>query len=382
MSDPTPLASLMQGNEAVARAALAAGVSFYAGYPITPSTEIAEYMARYLPEVGGIFIQMEDEISSLAAVIGASVAGSRAMTATSGPGFSLMQENLGFAVMAEVPLLLVNVMRQGPSTGMPTAPGQGDVMQARWGSHGDRLLPVFVPATVSEAYDLTITALRWSEELSTPVVLLMDEVVGHLRERVVLPPQRPALPARRQPACPPEEYLPYRTGEDGVPVLATFGSEYRYNITGLVHDQRGLPSNSPRVAEDLLRRLRKKIVYRMDDFPPPEMYQSEGAEYLVIAYGGVARAARQAVRQARQEGLAAGIFRPVTLWPFPGEQLAAAAAGKKGVVIAEMNDGQLAVEIERWLPPECRRVYCLKNCGELIAPTEIFSALREVAGRV
>ncbi|MGQ9557575.1 MAG: 2-oxoacid:acceptor oxidoreductase subunit alpha [Desulfurispora sp.] len=382
MSDPTPLASLMQGNEAVASAALAAGVSFYAGYPITPSTEIAEYMARYLPDVGGVFIQMEDEISSLAAVIGAAATGARAMTATSGPGFSLMQENLGFAVMAEIPLLLVNVMRQGPSTGMPTAPGQGDVMQARWGSHGDRLLPVLVPSTVSEAYHLTVEAVRWAEEVSTPVILLMDEVVGHLRERVVLPPQGPALPARRQPDCPPGEYLPYRTGEDGVPVLAAFGGAYRYNITGLVHDQRGLPSNSPRVAGELLRRLRDKIIRRLADFPAPEVYQGDDAEYLVVAYGGVARAARQAVRRARQEGVAAGLFRPVTLWPFPGEKLAAALSGKKGVVIAEMNDGQLAAEIERWLPSGCRQVYCLKNCGELIAPDEISGALREVAGGV
>ncbi len=307
---------LVQGNAACALGAMAAGCRFYAGYPITPSSEIAEQMARLLPDRGGVYIQMEDEIASLAACIGASVAGTKAMTATSGPGFSLMQEHIGFAAMAEVPVVVVNVMRGGPSTGLPTSPAQGDVMQARWGTHGDHPIVVLAPASVREIHDLTVRAFNLAERFRTPVILTYDEVIGHVRERVELPDELEVV-ERRRPAVPPAEYAPFANGADSVPPLAVFGEGYRFHLTGLSHDELGYPTNDPATAGAQLERMHAKIEANLGEIVETEAYLLDDADVCVFAYGIVAAAARDAVREARGRGVRAGLLRPVTLWPFP-----------------------------------------------------------------
>jgi 2-oxoglutarate/2-oxoacid ferredoxin oxidoreductase subunit alpha len=374
---------LLQGNAACARAAIAAGCRFYAGYPISPSSEIAEAMSRLLPRVGGKFIQMEDEIASLAAVIGASLAGLKAMTATSGPGFSLMQEHIGFAGYAEVPCVIVDVMRGGPSTGLPTSPSQGDVMQARWGTHGDHPSIVLCASSPTEVFELTVRSFNLAERLRTPVILLLDEVVAHMYEKVdvssfgTLPVEN-----RRTPDGSPGKYEAYRAGEDGVPVMAPFGDGYRYHVTGLAHDHRGYPTQDPVTIEAVLRRLHDKIDRHRADIVSYEQFHCEDAEVIVFAYGIVAAAARQAVRQARQRGIRAGLFRAVTLWPFPVEELAAASARANRIVVAEMNLGQLAGEVERAVRRDKRITTCLKANGETITPEEIYFALQPESAHV
>lgn len=368
---------LLQGNAACARAAIAAGCRFYAGYPISPSSEIAEAMSRLLPRVGGKFIQMEDEIASLAAVIGASLAGLKAMTATSGPGFSLMQEHIGFAAYAEVPCVIVDVMRGGPSTGLPTSPSQGDVMQARWGTHGDHPSIALCASAPTEVFELTVRSFNLAERLRTPVILLLDEVVAHMYEKVDMSSFR-ALPVemRRTPDGPTGKYEAYRAGEDGVPVMAPFGDGYRYHVTGLAHDHRGYPTQDPATIEAVLRRLHDKIDRHRHEIASFEQFHCEDAEVIVFAYGIVAAAARQAVRQARQQGMRAGLFRAVTLWPFLAEELAAACGSANRIVVAEMNLGQLAGEVERAVGKDKRVTRCLKANGETITPNEIYSALQ------
>jgi len=294
-------ARLMQGNEACAEGAIAAGVNFFAGYPITPSTEIAETMAKLLPQHGGKFVQMEDEIASMGAILGASLAGAKAMDATSGPGFSLKQELIGFAACAEIPCVLVDVQRVGPSTGQPTSPSQGDVMQARWGTHGDHPMIALSPWSVRETYDMTVEAVNLSERFRTPVILLMDEVVGHLREKVELPENVEVYP-RRQPKCTRAEgYEPYTPDEDLVPNVADFGKGYHIHVTGLIHDETGFPSGSPRVTADSIRRLHEKIMRVSDEIIRTESYFMDDAEYAVVAYGGAARTAYEAVAKARKK---------------------------------------------------------------------------------
>lgn len=379
MSQVLRMARLMQGNEAVAEGALAAGVRFFAGYPITPSTEIAEIMAERLPRVGGKFIQMEDELASLAAVIGASLAGLKSITATSGPGFSLMQENLGFAAMAEVPCVIVNVQRSGPSTGMPTAPAQGDVMQARWGTHGDHPVIALSPASVREAYQLVIQSVNLAEKYRVPVILLMDEVIAHLREKVVLPaPEKVVLADRPRPGVAPDQYLPYRPGEKGVPPMADFGAGYRYHVTGLTHNEKGVPTGDPAVAEQLLRRLHDKIKLNLDDILLDDSYCLEDAAVAIIAYGATARSARHAVKQLRQGGHKVGLYRPVTLWPFPEQRVRDMAARVKAIIVPEMNLGQYRLEVERVVGHRVTVRGVNRVHGELIDPGEIMAALREV----
>ncbi|NHM28654.1 2-oxoacid:acceptor oxidoreductase subunit alpha [Desulfofundulus sp. TPOSR] len=379
MSDVVEMARLMQGNEAVVEGALAAGVRFFAGYPITPSTEIAELMAERLPGLGGKFIQMEDEIASMAAVIGASLAGVKALTATSGPGFSLKQENIGYAAMAEIPCVIVNVQRWGPSTGIPTAPAQGDVMQARWGTHGDHPVIVLCPASVREAYMLAIRAVNLSEKYRVPVILLMDEVIGHMRERVVLPQAGEVeVIERKKPAVEPKDYYPYRPGDDGVPPMANFGDGYRYHVTGLVHDEKGNPTTDPQVAESLILRLHRKIYDHLDDVVTAEGYQLEDAEVVVVAYGAVARSAKRAVKDARAAGIKAGLFRPVTIWPFPEKEVAELAGRVRHIIVAEMNLGQLKGEVERAVQGRVRVTGVNRLNGELITFDEILSAIKEV----
>jgi len=287
---------LMQGNEACAKGAIVAGCRFFAGYPITPSSEIAEELSRLLPKVGGKFIQMEDEIGAMAACLGASLGGLKVMTATSGPGFSLKQENLGFAAYTEIPCVVVNVMRGGPSTGLPTSPSQGDVMQARWGTHGDHPIIALAPASVREVYDLTIRAFNLSEHYRTPVILLYDEIIGHMREKVVLPdPSWFEIAGRKRPTCLPEAYLPYGEVEDDVPPLAAFGEGYRYHITGLAHDERGFPTSDPLVVEADQRRIHRKLERGREEILAFEEFLLEDARVAVLAYGITARSAKAGV---------------------------------------------------------------------------------------
>jgi len=368
---------LMQGNNACALGALAAGCRFFAGYPITPSSEIAELMARELPKLGGKFIQMEDEIASIAAVIGASVGGLKAMTATSGPGFSLMQENIGYAVAAEIPCVIVNVMRTGPSTGLPTSPAQGDVMQARWGTHGDHPIIALAPASVREMFDLTVDAFNLAEKYRTPVILLADEVVGHMREKVELPdPESVPRVNRQMPGVPPEWYEPFGNPPSDVPPLAPFGEGYRYHITGLLHDPRGFPTERLDEIQPWLERLFRKIDRHLDEICKWEEDGMEDARVMVVAYGATARSARQAIKMARARyGRKVGLLRLKTLWPFPEAVVERLAEGVQRVIVAEMNLGQIALEVERVAGR--RKVMRVGRAdGQLVTPDEILDAIR------
>ncbi len=366
---------LLQGNVACAEAALAAGCRFYAGYPITPSSEIAEHLAHRLPELGGVFIQMEDEIASLAAVIGASAGGLKAMTATSGPGFSLMQENIGYAAMAEVPCVIVDVQRTGPSTGLPTSPAQGDVMQARWGTHGDHPIIALSPSSVWEAYDLTVKAFAFSEFYRTPVLMMMDEVVGHMREKVDLPPKVPVV-ERPRTDVPPEWYYPYEAGGADVPPLVPFGMGFRYHITGLFHDRAGFPTERVDEIDPWLKRVTAKIERNLDRILLYELDEVKGARTLVVSYGGTARSARHAASLARARRHKVGFVKLLTLWPFPVDALAEAAQGVRTVIVPEMNLGQMALEVERVVGRQkVRRVG--RADGQMISPDEILAAIEE-----
>ena len=369
---------LLQGNVACARAAVDAGCRFYAGYPITPSSEIAETMTALLPARGGVAIQMEDEIASLGAVLGASLAGAKAMTATSGPGFSLMQEHIGYAAAAEIPCVVVDVMRGGPSTGLPTSPSQADVMQARWGTHGDHPIVVLTPASVAEVYTLTVRAFNIAERYRTPVVLLYDEVIGHVRERVVLPgPASLALVERRRPTSPRTEWRPYETDGDPVPAMADFGGGYRSHVTGLTHDERGYPTEDPAAIARLGARLQGKLDEARDDLVAWEGVGLEDADTVVVAFGISARAALRATRIARARGRRVGLFRPQTLWPFPDRELAALAARVGTIVVAEMNLGQMVREVERAVAGRAPVVGRFRVDGQPMAPEDVLDAIAE-----
>ena len=372
------LASL-QGNRACALGAIAAGCRFFAGYPITPSSEIAEQMSRELPRVDGVFIQMEDEMGSLAAVIGASLGGAKAMTATSGPGFSLMQENLGYAAMTETPCVVVNVMRGGPSTGMPTRPAQGDFMQARWGTHGDHPIIVVAPASVQEIYTETIRAFNLAEEFRAPAIVLYDEIVAHLIESVELPARRRIATTDRKWAAGTErDFAPYAETDDLVPAMARPGDGLRAHVTGLTHAADGFPTQKPEFVARAVRRILDKIERHRARIEKAETLETEDAEIVIVAVGIVARAARRAVQELRAEGIKAGLLRPITLWPFPEDAARAAAERARRVLVPEMNAGQLALEVERILGRD--RVARLNRIdGEPIAPADIARRVREIA---
>lgn len=340
---------LLQGNQAVVEGAIAAGVKFFAGYPITPSTEVAESLAEKLPKNGGKFIQMEDEIASMGAVIGASLTGKKVMTATSGPGFSLKQELIGYACAAEIPLVIVNVQRVGPSTGQPTSPSQGDVMQARWGTHGDHWLIALTPASVPECFELTLRAYALSEKYRVPVILLMDEVIGHMREKIELPDDYSDFPQaeRKQPDCAPEDFKAYATDESLVPAMPAFGSGYRWHVTGLVHDETGFPKGTPAATLAAANRQRAKLENNLDDIVQVENYRMEDADFAVVAFGGAARTAYETVDMARAEGLKVGLVRPITIWPFAEAQMKELAGRVKGILVHELNCGQYVHEVER-----------------------------------
>lgn len=369
-------ARLLQGNEAIVEGALAAGCRFFAGYPITPASEISELLAYRLPQVGGTFIQMEDEIASLGAVIGASLAGAKSMTATSGPGFSLMQENLGFACVAEVPSVIVNVMRGGPSTGLPTRPSQGDVMQTRWGTHGDHPIIVLAPCTVRDSFDLTIKAFNFSERYRTPVIVLSDEIVAHTRETVVLPePEEIEVLDRIKPSMPPEWYIPYEDNSRGVPPMGIFGDGYRYHVTGLIHDVRGFPTNRADEIEPFMNRLFRKIRQHFEDIQIVSPFMAEDAEIVVIAYGSVARSAKRAVLDARNTGIKAGLLQLITLHPFPRRDVEAVIRQARVLLVPEMNIGQISREVKRVNEGVCRVATLNRIDGGMITPQQIYERL-------
>ena len=378
---------LMQGNEAIARGALAAGVNFYAGYPITPSTEIAEIFSYELPKRGGKFIQMEDEIASISAIIGGSLAGAKTMTATSGPGFSLMQEGIGFAKMTETPCVVVNVMRGGPSTGLPTKPSQGDIMQARWGGHGDAPAIVLYPNSVMESYELSIRAVNLAEKYRTCVVLLSDEVLGHMRETVNLPDlSKIKIIDRIKPTIPPEWYKHFPENPKYPMPMASFGEGYRFHVTGLSHDEKGFPTNKAKEISRMMERFRKKIEYYINDIVQIESFFMEDAKIAIFAAGITARAAKEAVMKARKRGIKVGLLRPLTIWPFPDAAVKKYLGDKKAIIVPELNEGQLSQELKRVMGGiwnyEIRKtkniVELHKNSGELITPDEIFQTIREV----
>lgn len=375
-------ARLMQGNEACAEGAIAAGVRFFAGYPITPSTEVAETMARLLPRVGGKFVQMEDEIASMGAILGASLAGMKAMDATSGPGFSLKQELIGYAACAEIPCVLVNVQRVGPSTGQPTAPSQADVMQARWGTHGDHPIIALAPWSVRETYDTTVMAVNYAERFRTPVILLMDEIVGHLRENVVLPePEELQLYPRRTPKkTRAEGYEPFEPDEDLVPNVADFGTGYRIHVTGLIHDDTGFPVGSPKVTEESIRRLHEKIARAGEEIIHTEEYFMDDAEYAVVAFGGTARTAYEAVANARRKGQRVGLLRLMMIWPFADKAIERLAARVKGITVAELNYGQIVNEVRRAAAGKCRVELCGKYNMKAFEPAEIEAGIDALCG--
>lgn len=370
----------MNGDEACAEGALAAGCSFFGGYPITPSTEIAEHLARRMPEIGAVFIQMEDELASMAAILGASAAGSRSMTATSGPGLSLMMENLGLAVMLEIPCVVVDVQRGSPSTGLPTMPGQSDVMQARWGSHGDYEIVAYSPWSVQEMFDLTILAFNVADRYRTPVILLGDEVVGHMIERLVIPPaDQVEIWDRKKPKKSNNgHYDPFKPIKpDLVPAMMHAGEGYRVHFTGLTHDEHGYPDMSAETHHELVNRLVNKIRHNADQLVRTESYWLEDAEIVVVAYGCTARSAQRAVREARQEGIPAGLLRLISIWPFPENQFIEMGLHVEKLIVAEMNLGQISREIQRVIG---RPVHGVHHAGgEMIPPGPILEAIREAA---
>jgi 2-oxoglutarate ferredoxin oxidoreductase subunit alpha len=370
---------VMTGNEACAEGALAAGCRFFAGYPITPSSEIAEELSAKLPMLGGHFIQMEDEIGAMGAVIGASLAGAKAMTATSGPGFSLKQENIGYATMGEVPCVIVNVQRGGPSTGLPTLPAQADVMQARWGTHGDHPIIALCPQSVRETFDLTVRAFNLTERYRIPVVLLLDETVGHISEKVHLPTADELdIYDRATPTVPPDQYLPYRHTDSDIPEMATFGTGYRFHVTGLCHDETGFPTNDSVEIDRMIRRINRKMERYRDDFVEVEEFEVEDAEIGIFAYGSVARSAKRAMSLAREKGLKAGLLRPRTLWPFADREIRRLGERVRAIVVPEMNLGQMAHEVEWALAGRAEVARVNRIDGEPISPLQILATIEEV----
>jgi 2-oxoglutarate ferredoxin oxidoreductase subunit alpha len=366
-----------QGDIAAAEGAIAAGCRFFAGYPITPATEIAERMAYRLPLIGGRYIQMEDEIASCTAVIGASYAGVKAMTATSGPGLSLMNETVGLGAMTETPMVLVDVMRGGPSTGQPTEASQGDVMEAKWGSHGDYEIIALCPSSVQEMFDLTIKCFNLAETYRVPTFLLADEIVGHMRERLVIPPEdKIHVVNRKKPTVPKDEYLPFKPDENLVPPMAVFGEGYHFYATGLTHDERGYPEMTAEAQLALIPRLCDKIRKNADKITEAQTEETEDAEILLVAFGGEARSALRAIRNGREQGMKIGLFRPVSIWPFPKKQLKKAAATAQHVFVAELNYGQLVGEVERVIRSEVPVHLIARPCGLPHTPDQILDEIR------
>ncbi|WP_027365365.1 2-oxoacid:acceptor oxidoreductase subunit alpha [Desulfotruncus alcoholivorax] len=370
-------AKLIQGNQAIAEGAIYAGARFFAGYPITPSSEVAEECSRRMPRVGGVYMQMEDEIASMGAIVGASLAGVKSFTATSGPGFSLMQENLGFAVMAEVPCVVVNVQRSGPSTGLATKPAQSDIMQVRWGRHGDQIVIALSPSSVKECFDLTVQAFNLSEKFRVPVILAADEIVAHMRENFTPPaPGELQVIDRKKPTVPPEQYKPFEPESDGIAPLAAYGSEYVFHVTSSMHGPEGVSNNNPANATWKVSQLHKKLELYRDEIVLTKTFDVEDMDILLVAFGAVTRAARAAAVEARKTGIKAGVLQLVTVWPFPDRELAQLAGRVKTVVVPEMNySGQVAGEVRRVLGPDPDIKQVNKFNGQIITPQDILKAI-------
>ena len=366
----------LTGNQACVEGAMKAGAKFYAGYPITPSSEIAEIAAKVLPTVGGIYIQMEDEIGSIAAIIGASTAGAKVFTATSGPGFSLMQENIGLAIMMEVPCVIIDVQRCGPSTGNATKVAQADVMQVRWGTHGEHAIIVLSPSSVQECYDLTIQAFNLSEKYRTPVVLLSDATVGNMREKTVL--KDLPIVSRSLPDCAPSDYSPYKPGKSKVPPMANYGTDYIFHATSSMHTEAGGYGGSPKDADMLIRRLYEKIYDNVDDICISKEFHTKDAEVLLVSYGISARSSREAVDMLRNEGIKAGLIQLNTIWPFPSSKLEQAAASAKVIIVPELNLGQLINEVKGVINGRAKVYGVNKVNTKIITPYEIIDKIKEV----
>ena len=372
--------ALLQGNDACAQGAMYAGCTFFGGYPITPSTEVAEVLSIELPKVGGKFIQMEDEIAAMASVIGASLTGAKSLTATSGPGVSLKQELIGYACIAEVPCVIINVMRGGPSTGMPTGPGQSDVQQARWGTHGDHATIAVAPASVQEIFSETVRAFNLAEKYRMPVQVLFDEIVGHMRERIEFPePGELEIIDREVPTDSPEDYKPFDSSKGDVPPLASFGSEYKFHVTGLNKAADGFPTTKAELVDAEERRQVSKVEKpeARADIESNEEYMTDDAEVIIFAYGSTSRSARYAVNELRKEGIKAGLFRPITLWPFPEKRIAELAKQVKAIAVAEMNLGQMLLEVERVAKGACETPFVGRVDGEPINPGQLIALVKE-----
>jgi len=371
----------LQGNDAIVEGALLAGCRFFAGYPITPSSEIMESMAAKLPLIGGVFIQMEDELGSIAAAIGASLTGVKAMTATSGPGFSLMQENIGLAIMCEVPIVIVNVMRGGPSTGLPTKASQADVMQAKWGHHGDGEVIALSPWSVQECLDLTIKAFNLAEEYRTPVIILSDAILAHLREVVTIPDHEEIkIVERKYPKVPPEEFVPFKADESLIPPMATLGKGYKIHYTGLSHDERGYPTDDPENYRKLIERIIAKIRNNIDKIASWDVKFVEDAETVLISYGSSARAALQACIDARKQGYKVGFLRLITIWPFPEKIVKKISENSNQILVLEQNMGQVLHLIKETVEEGAKVYFYPKLGGEPFTPQEILKQIRRITG--
>lgn len=373
----------VQGNEACMEGAMYAGLEFFAGYPITPSTEIAEALSSRLPENGGKFIQMEDEIASMGAIIGASLTGHKVMTATSGPGFSLKQEALGYACMAEIPCVIANVQRGGPSTGNPTHVSQGDVNQTRWGTHGDHAIVVMTASNHQDVFEITVEAFNLAETYRTPVIILLDEVVGHMRERLIIPDhgEIPVVDRLRTSVPKGVDYHPYLPREDGRLPMSDFGAEHRYNVTGLFHDMWGFPNNNPKVVKGLLRHLVDKIENNVNAISRYKEYFMDDAEFMLISYGSSARSAIHMAKEKREKGLKIGVLELQTLWPFPSGLIREKCAGAKAVIVVEMNMGQVLSQVKNALDQPGKVFLANRIDGELLSPEDIKSVLRIIQGK-
>jgi 2-oxoglutarate ferredoxin oxidoreductase subunit alpha len=370
----------LDGDHACCEGTLAAGARFAAGYPITPSTEVVERFASRIPTVGGIFIQMEDELAASIAIQGAVWAGAKAFTVTSGPGFSLMMEHIGLAAMTETPCVFVDVQRGGPSTGLPTLPGQADMMQARWGSHGDYGIVALCPNSPQECFDLTIQAFNLSEEFRVPVMMMMDECVGHMTEKVIIPePDQIEITPRRYTHLPPEEYLPFEPREDQVPDMARAGEGYRFHITGLTHDERGYPNMSVETQDRMVRRLQTKLAPLANGRALCETENLEDADVVVVSYGITSRVAQRAIQLARASGIRTGKFRLISAWPFPAERIRELAGRVKAFVVPELNLGQMVLEVERAAAGQAKVIPVSHAGGTVHNPDTILKAIVEAA---
>ncbi|MDY6864034.1 MAG: 2-oxoacid:acceptor oxidoreductase subunit alpha [Thermodesulfobacteriota bacterium] len=370
----------VNGDVACAEGAIACGCRFFAGYPITPATEVAERMAERLPQVGGVYIQMEDELASMAAILGASWGGMKAMTSTSGPGFSLMMENIGLGIITETPCVVVNVQRAGPSTGLPTLCGQGDIMQARWGSHGHYEIIALSPGSPQEIFDITILAFNLSEKYRLPVIILTDEIVGHMSEKVVIPDEKEIeIVNRKTPEGSKENYMPYMTGDDLVAPMAKAGDGYRFHITGLTHDSRGYPVLTPEVQKEMVYKIVNKIRKNRKDIIYFEEIELEGADFAIITYGISVRVALKAVQMLKNDGIKCGILKLITIWPFAEEKIIEICERVKGILVVEINLGQIFLEVKRCVEGRVPVKFLGHAGGAVFKPVEIIRLIKELS---